>query len=153
MGKVIAFWLALGSLAFVPTARAEEPKAAALIPYTVVKGDTCASVALKAANHGANQGDGDPDRALLTALDALPGKLQQFAAAAEASPGLVHRIHGNLRLDTILMAPPRKLTVVEFDGDESGSRPRCSSLLRSPTRRMGSPGRSRPTPISTAGLS
>ena len=58
-----------------------------------------------------------PDRAFLVALDALPGKLQQFAAAAEAAPGLVHRIHGNLRLDAILMAPPRKLTVVEFDGD------------------------------------
>jgi maltokinase len=30
---------------------------------------------------------------------------------------LVHRIHGNLRLDTILITPPRQLSVVEFDGD------------------------------------
>lgn len=54
---------------------------------------------------------------LLPALSMLPGKLQQFAAAAERAPGLVHRTHGNLRLDTILMAPPRVLSVVEFDGD------------------------------------
>lgn len=74
---------------------------------------TSATVALKAAGHDLRP----RDPALLTALDVLPGKLQQFAAAAEAAPGLVHRIHGNLRLDTIVMAPPRKLTVVEFDGD------------------------------------
>ncbi|MBC7842118.1 MAG: hypothetical protein H7099_07390 [Gemmatimonadaceae bacterium] len=55
---------------------------------------TTATAALKAAD----QAERDPDRTLVTALDALPGKLQQFAAAAEAAPGLVHRIHGNLRL-------------------------------------------------------
>lgn len=54
---------------------------------------------------------------LAAALELLPGKLQQFSAAAEAAPGLVHRIHGNLRLDTVLMSPPRVLSVVEFDGD------------------------------------
>lgn len=54
---------------------------------------------------------------LVAALQLLPGKLQQFAAAAERAPGLIHRIHGNLRLDTVLIAPPRRLTVVEFDGD------------------------------------
>ena len=70
-----------------------------------------------AAHKAARQAETDPERALGNALDVLPGKLQQFAAAAEAAPGLVHRIHGNLRLDTILMAPPRKLSVVEFDGD------------------------------------
>jgi predicted trehalose synthase len=71
---------------------------------------TQATLALKASPRG------DPAR-LLLALDLLPGKLQQFAAAAEGSPGLVHRIHGNLQLDTILIAPPRQLSVVEFDGD------------------------------------
>ena len=40
-----------------------------------------------------------------------------FRSAADAAPGLVHRIHGNLRLDTVLMSPPRRLSVVEFDGD------------------------------------
>lgn len=54
---------------------------------------------------------------LLPALELLPGKLQQFASAAERAPGLVHRTHGTLRLDTILMSPPRVLSVVEFDGD------------------------------------
>jgi predicted trehalose synthase len=58
-----------------------------------------------------------PPAELLNALSILPGKLQQFAAAAERAPGLVHRIHGNLRLDTVLMSPPRALSVVEFDGD------------------------------------
>lgn len=55
--------------------------------------------------------------ALLAALDILPGKLQQFGAAAERSPGLIHRIHGNLRLDNVLISPPRILSVVEFDGE------------------------------------
>jgi maltose alpha-D-glucosyltransferase / alpha-amylase len=50
-------------------------------------------------------------------LSTLPGKLQQFAAAAEGAPGLAHRIHGSLGLDNILIAPPRQLSVVEFDGD------------------------------------
>ena len=68
-----------------------------------------ASLALRAS--------GSSDAALLAALDVLPVKLQQFAAAAETAPGLVHRIHGNLRLDTVLISPPRKLSVVEFDGD------------------------------------
>lgn len=56
---------------------------------------------------------------LVAALQLLPGKLQQFSAAAESAPGLTHRIHGNLRLDTVLMSPPRVLSVVEFDGDSS----------------------------------
>ncbi len=60
---------------------------------------------------------GRSEPALMRALELLPGKLQQFSAVAEASPGLTHRIHGNLRLDTILMSPPRRLSVVEFDGD------------------------------------
>ena len=68
-----------------------------------------ATVALRAAAGG--------DASLNQALVGLPAKLQQFAAAAELAPGLVHRIHGNLRLDTVLMAPPRRLSVVEFDGD------------------------------------
>ena len=51
------------------------------------------------------------------ALDTLPAKLQQFAAAAEHAPGLIHRIHGSLRLDSVLMSPPRQLSIVEFDGD------------------------------------
>ena len=59
----------------------------------------------------------DPLATLLATLSALPGKLQQFAAAAESAPGLVHRIHGNLRLDTVLISPPRRLSIVEFDGD------------------------------------
>jgi predicted trehalose synthase len=58
-----------------------------------------------------------PDAAVLAALDALPGKLQQFGAAAERAPGLLHRIHGNLQLSTMLVAPPRSLMLVEFDGD------------------------------------
>jgi len=57
------------------------------------------------------------DPALGSALETLPGKLQQFGAAAEDGPGLVHRIHGSLRLDTVLMSPPRALRIVEFDGD------------------------------------
>lgn len=57
------------------------------------------------------------DPALASALEGLPGKLQQFGAAAEDAPGLVHRIHGSLRLDTVLMSPPRLLRIVEFDGD------------------------------------
>ena len=68
-----------------------------------------ATLALRAAS--------TPPAELLHALEALPAKLQQFAAAAKAAPGLVHRIHGNLRLDTVLMSPPRRLSVVEFDGD------------------------------------
>lgn len=56
---------------------------------------------------------------LLAALELLPGKLQQFGAAAELSPGLMHRIHGNLSLDTILMVPPRIMSIVEFDGDSA----------------------------------
>ena len=68
-----------------------------------------ATLALRAAS--------TPPAELLHALEALPAKLQQFAAAAEAAPGLVHRIHGSLRLDTVLMSPPRRLSVVEFDGD------------------------------------
>lgn len=55
--------------------------------------------------------------ALASALALLPAKLQSFGAAATRAPGLVHRIHGNLRLDTILVTPPRQLSVVEFDGD------------------------------------
>jgi len=55
--------------------------------------------------------------ALESALRTLAGKLQQFGAAAENAPGLVHRIHGSLRLDTVLMSPPRVLRIVEFDGD------------------------------------
>ena len=58
-----------------------------------------------------------PDPALAAALEVLPGKLQQFGAAAENAPGLVHRIHGSLRLDAVLMTPPRTLRIVEFDGD------------------------------------
>ena len=72
-----------------------------------------ATVALRAAVGG----DLSLNQALNQALEVLPAKLQQFAAAAEIAPGLVHRIHGNLRLDTVLMAPPRRLSVVEFDGD------------------------------------
>ena len=52
-----------------------------------------------------------------SALDLLPGKLQQFAEVAKGSPGLTHRTHGALRLGTILQSPTRQLTVVEFDGD------------------------------------
>ena len=68
-----------------------------------------ASLAYRRGNH--------QSAALVAALDALPGKLQQFGAAAERAPGLIHRIHGNLRLDNVLMSPPRRLSVVEFDGD------------------------------------
>ena len=50
-------------------------------------------------------------------LDVVPGKLEQCAVAAATAPGLAHRIHGNLQLDTILITPPRTLSVVEFDGD------------------------------------
>ncbi len=57
------------------------------------------------------------DEPLMKALEVMPGKLQQFAAAAEAAPGLTHRIHGALRLEDILVAPPRRMCVVEFDGD------------------------------------
>ncbi len=70
------------------------------------------SAASLAYRHGEHQ-----RTALLDALDVLPGKLQQFGAAAERSPGLIHRIHGNLRLHNVLMSPPRSLCVVEFDGD------------------------------------
>ncbi len=58
-----------------------------------------------------------PSASLTAALDALPAKLQQFAAAAEHAPGLIHRIHGHLGLDAVLMSPPRTLSIVEFDGD------------------------------------
>ena len=57
--------------------------------------------------------------ALLTALQLLPGKLQQFGAAAERSPGLIQRTHGNLQLDNVLIIPPRALSIVEFDGDSA----------------------------------
>ena len=59
----------------------------------------------------------EPLGTLTAALQTLPGKLQQFSAAAELDPGLIHRVHGNLRLDNVLMEPPRTLSVVEFDGD------------------------------------
>ncbi len=59
----------------------------------------------------------NPSATLTAALDVLPAKLQQFAATAEGAPGLIHRIHGNLGLDTVLMSPPRRLSIVEFDGD------------------------------------
>jgi len=55
--------------------------------------------------------------ALRTTVSALEGKLAQFAAAAQAQPGISQRIHGDLRLDCVLIAPPRTLTIVEFDGD------------------------------------
>jgi predicted trehalose synthase len=54
-----------------------------------------------------------------TTLELLPSKLQQFGAAAANAPGLLHRVHGNTRLDTILIAPPRTMMLVEFDGDAS----------------------------------
>ena len=60
---------------------------------------------------------GAPDPMLAAALPLLPGRLQQFAAAAESAPGIIHRIHGSLRLDAILITPPRHLSIVEFDGD------------------------------------
>jgi predicted trehalose synthase len=59
----------------------------------------------------------DTDPTLLDAMLLLPAKLQGFGAAAKNAPGLVHRIHGNLRLDSMLMSPPRVLRLVEFDGD------------------------------------
>jgi maltose alpha-D-glucosyltransferase / alpha-amylase len=57
------------------------------------------------------------DAPLLDAMALLPGKLQQFAAAAKLAPGLMHRVHGNLRLECVLVSPPRVLSLVEFDGD------------------------------------
>lgn len=59
---------------------------------------------------------GEPS-ALSSALELLPGKLQEFAVTAANSPGLLHRIHGNLQLNTMRMAAPRQLSIVEFDGD------------------------------------
>jgi predicted trehalose synthase len=59
------------------------------------------------------------DAALLDAMVLLPAKLQQFSAAAKLAPGLVHRVHGNLRMESILVAPPRTLSLVELDGDEA----------------------------------
>ena len=59
----------------------------------------------------------EPLSTLIAAMRILPGKLQQFGAAAELDPGLIHRVHGNHRLDNVLMEPPRNLSVVEFDGD------------------------------------
>lgn len=60
---------------------------------------------------------GAPDPLLAAALPLLPGRLQQFAAAAEQAPGIVQRIHGSLTLDAILITPPRQLCIVEYDGD------------------------------------
>lgn len=57
------------------------------------------------------------DGELAAGLALLPGKLQQFAAVAESAPGLIHRVHGTLTLDTVLISPPRVLRVVELDGD------------------------------------
>jgi len=74
---------------------------------------TRATVAHRAA---ALHGESTP---LESALALLPRKLQGFAEVASTAPGLVHRIHGNLRLDTILIARPRRLSIVEFDGDAS----------------------------------
>ncbi len=57
------------------------------------------------------------DAPVASALGLLPGKLQSFADAAASAPGLLHRIHGNLRLDAILIARQRQLRIVDFDGD------------------------------------
>jgi hypothetical protein len=54
---------------------------------------------------------------LASVLGLLPEKLQGFADAAASAPGLLHRIHGNLRLDAILIAPQRQLRIVDFDGE------------------------------------
>jgi predicted trehalose synthase len=54
---------------------------------------------------------------LAASLKLLPAKLQQFSAAAKHAPGLAHRIHGQLQLESVLMSPPRVLSIVEFDGD------------------------------------
>ncbi len=59
----------------------------------------------------------EPQDSLAAAMQLLPGKLQQFGAAAELDPGLIQRIHGSFRLDNVLVAPPRILSVIEFDGD------------------------------------
>lgn len=65
----------------------------------------------------AARGVGGPAVDVGESLSKVAGKLQQFAAAAKLEPGLVHRIHGNLTLDAVLIAPPRQLSVIEFDGD------------------------------------
>jgi len=80
----------------------------------VARAWTTLSEATHAARHS---GLAIRDAALAAALDAMPGKLQQFAAAAESAPGLTHRTHGSLRLEAMLIAPPRALSVVELDGD------------------------------------
>ncbi len=54
---------------------------------------------------------------LAPTLGLLPGKLQSFADAAARAPGLLHRIHGNLRLDAILITPLREMRIVGFDGE------------------------------------
>jgi predicted trehalose synthase len=57
------------------------------------------------------------DTPLLETLAQLPARLQQFGVAAKRAPGLLHRIHGDYRLMNVLVSPPRRLCVVEFDGD------------------------------------
>jgi predicted trehalose synthase len=57
------------------------------------------------------------DTALLDVVAQLPARLQQFGAAAARAPGLLHRIHGDFRLLNVLMSPPRRMRVVELDGD------------------------------------
>ncbi len=97
----------------------EQGVLAGAVPATVADVDvwaarSCAALDTAAAALRASL---NPAATLTAALDALPAKLQQFAAAAAGAPGLIHRIHGNLGLDTVLMSPPRALSIVEFDGD------------------------------------
>lgn len=97
----------------------EQGVLAGAVPATVADVDvwaarSCAALDTAAA---ALRASSNPAATLTAALDALPAKLQQFAAAAAGAPGLIHRIHGNLGLDTVLMSPPRALSIVEFDGD------------------------------------
>jgi predicted trehalose synthase len=97
----------------------EQGVLAGAVPATAADVDAWvarALVAITAAGAGL-RASVDPAGALTAALEALPAKLQQFAAAAESAPGLIHRIHGNLGLDMVLMSPPRSLSIVEFDGD------------------------------------
>jgi predicted trehalose synthase len=54
---------------------------------------------------------------LLEALVQLPARVQQFGAAAKRAPGLQHRIHGDFRLENLIMSPQRRLSIVEFNGD------------------------------------
>lgn len=97
----------------------EQGVLAGAVPATVADVDVWAARSRAALDTAAAalRASLNPAATLTAALDALPAKLQQFAVAAAGAPGLIHRIHGNLGLDTVLMSPPRALSIVEFDGD------------------------------------